>query len=129
MANISDHDLEMFQITSPPYWRAERTRRRQQQYAEQKLDRVEYAEDHFTGCSGGTIYDGDAFPQWKGQALIAGMVYEGLVRVAIDGNRAREVERIPLGKRIRAIVEAPDGSVWIAEDKSGAKLRRLVPKR
>jgi len=79
---------------------------------------------------GGFIfYDGDAFPQWKGQALIAGMVYEGLVRVAIDGNRAREVERIPLGKRIRAIVEAPDGSVWIAEDKSGAKLRRLVPKR
>src|SRR5690606_38170144 len=23
--NISDHDLEMFQMTPPPYWRAERT--------------------------------------------------------------------------------------------------------
>ena len=79
---------------------------------------------------GGFIfYEGDAFPAWRGQALIAGMVYEGLVRVAIDGNRAREVERIPLGKRIRAIAEAPDGSVWIAEDKSGARLRKLVPKR
>ena len=61
--NISDHELEMFQQTPPPYWRAERTRRRQQQYEEQGLDRVEYAEDHFTGASGGTIYAGDAFPE------------------------------------------------------------------
>ena len=78
---------------------------------------------------GGFIfYEGSAFPAWRGQALIAGMVSEGLVRVAIDGDRAREVERIPMGKRIRAIVEAPDGSIWIAEDKGGARLRRLVPK-
>nr|WKN37295.1 dehydrogenase [Tunicatimonas sp. TK19036] len=61
--NISDHDLEMFQQTPPPYWRAERTRRRQKQYDEQGLDRVEYAEDHFTGASGGTFYAGDAFPE------------------------------------------------------------------
>ena len=60
--NISDHDLEMFQQTPPPYWRAERTRRRQQQYDEQGLDRKEYAEDHFSGASGGTVYTGDAFP-------------------------------------------------------------------
>lgn len=63
VTNVSDHELEMFQLTPPPYWRAERTRRRQIQYKEQNLDRVEYAEDHFTGCSGGTVYDGDAFPE------------------------------------------------------------------
>lgn len=62
LVNVSDHELEMFQLTPPPYWRAERTRRRQQQYKEQNLDRVEYAEDHFTGASGGTIYAGDGFP-------------------------------------------------------------------
>lgn len=61
--NVSDHELEMFQQTPPPYWRAERTRRRNEQYQAQKLDRVEYAEDHFTGASGGTVYDGDAFPE------------------------------------------------------------------
>jgi putative membrane-bound dehydrogenase-like protein len=60
--NISDHDLEMFQLTPPPYWRAERTRRRQKSYDEQNLDRIEYAEDHFTGSSGATFYGGDAFP-------------------------------------------------------------------
>lgn len=63
LLNISDHELEMFQLTPPPYWRAERTRRRQQQYKEQNLDRIEYAEDHFTGSSGGTMYDGDAFAE------------------------------------------------------------------
>jgi aldose sugar dehydrogenase len=79
---------------------------------------------------GGFIFaSGKAFPAWKGQAIIAGMIYPGLVRVAIDGDTAREVERIPLGKRIRAIVEAPDGAIWIAEDKAGARLRRLVPKK
>lgn len=62
LINISDHDLEMFQLTPPPYWRAERTRRRQKQYSEEHLDRVEYAEDHFTGCSGGMVYEGDSFP-------------------------------------------------------------------
>ena len=61
-ANISDHDLAMFQQTPPPYWRAERTRRRNIQYQEQNLDRVEHAEKYFTGASGGTVYNGDAFP-------------------------------------------------------------------
>ncbi len=61
--NVSDHDLRMYQETPAPYWRAERSRRRQQTYDEQGLDRVEYAEDHFTGASGGTIYTGEAFPK------------------------------------------------------------------
>ncbi|MDA0195158.1 MAG: dehydrogenase [Bacteroidetes bacterium] len=61
--NISDHDLEMFQDTPPPYWRAVRTERRQKQFDDENLDRTEYAEDHFTGASGGTFYGGDAFPK------------------------------------------------------------------
>ena len=78
---------------------------------------------------GGFIfYGGNKFASWKGEAIVAGMAYEGLVRVQFAGAKAREVERIPLGKRIRAIVEGPDGAIWIAEDKSGARLRKLVPK-
>lgn len=79
LTNISDHDLEMFQITPPPYWRAERTARRQKQYKEQNLDRVEYAEDHFTGSSGGTIYDGDAFPEEYYGNIFTGDVAGNLV--------------------------------------------------
>ena len=63
VVNIYAHDPGMYQATPPPYWRAERTARRQKRYDEEGLDRKEYAEDHFTGCSGGTIYEGDAFPE------------------------------------------------------------------
>jgi putative membrane-bound dehydrogenase-like protein len=111
MANISDHDLEMFQITSPPYWRAERTRRRQQQYAEQKLDRVEYAEDHFTGCSGGTIYDGDAFPsEYYGNVFtgdVAGNLVHRDVLVAMDDEPVFSARRVE-GEEAREFLTSTD---------------------
>ena len=75
------------------------------------------------------FYRGNAFPSWRGEAIIAGMAYEGLVRVQLSGDKAREIERIPLGKRIRDIAEGPDGALWVVEDKGGARLRRLTPKR
>jgi len=88
LVNVSDHDLEMFQLTPPPYWRAERTRRRQKQYEEQNLDRVEYAEDHFTGASGGTVYAGDGFPEeYYGNVFtgdVAGNLVHRDVLVALD---------------------------------------------
>lgn len=61
--SISDHEEIMFQQTPPPYWRAERTNRRNKTYQEAKMNRVEYAEDRFTGASGGTVYAADAFPR------------------------------------------------------------------
>ena len=69
----------MFQITPPPYWRAERTRRRNIQYQEQELNRVEYAEDHFTGASGGTVYDGGDFPEGFNGNIFTGEVAGNLV--------------------------------------------------
>ena len=96
--NISDHDLEMFQRTPPPYWRAERTRRRQQQYKEQNLDRVEYAEDHFTGSSGGTMYNGDAFPAEYYGAIFTGDVAGNLVHMDLLEKKAGS----PLYQAIRS---------------------------
>lgn len=61
--SISDHEEIMFQETAPPYWRAERSSQRNKMYKEANLNRIEYAEDRFTGASGGTIYNGDAMPE------------------------------------------------------------------
>lgn len=58
---LSDHQELMDQITPPPYWRQERTNRRNVAYREKKLDRIEYADKHFTGAAGGIVYGGDAF--------------------------------------------------------------------
>ena len=81
--NVGDPEGIMFQRTPAPYWRAERTRRRQEQYAEQKLDRKEYAEGHFTGASGGTHYGGHAFPEGYYGSIFTGDVAGNLVHRSV----------------------------------------------
>jgi glucose/arabinose dehydrogenase len=72
------------------------------------------------------IYSGDTFPDWKGNALIAGLKSQALVRVAIDGNgHAKEVARYAMGKRIREVAQGPAGDVWLLEDEDGGRLLRL----
>jgi glucose/arabinose dehydrogenase len=72
------------------------------------------------------IYDGDVFPDWKGNALIAGLRSQALVRVAIDAdNNAREVARYNMGRRIREVAQGPGGEVWLLEDGDGGRLLRL----
>jgi glucose/arabinose dehydrogenase len=72
------------------------------------------------------IYDGEVFPDWKGNALIAGLKSQALVRVAIDANgNAKEVARYNMGHRIREVVQGPAGDVWLLEDGEGGRLLRL----
>jgi glucose/arabinose dehydrogenase len=77
------------------------------------------------------FYRGNLFPDWRGDALIAGLSAETIIRVERDGERAREVERYALGARIRTVVEGPDGALWVLEDERGGKggrLLKLTPK-
>ncbi len=73
------------------------------------------------------FYSGQMFAGWNGQAIITGLGSQGLVRVAIDGETAREIERIPLSARIREVKQGADGALWILEDGAGGRLRRLTP--
>jgi glucose/arabinose dehydrogenase len=73
------------------------------------------------------FYKGDLFAGWKGHAICTGMVAQALVRVATTGERGEEIERIPLGNRIREVKEGPDGALYILEDGRGGRLRKLVP--
>lgn len=77
--NISDHELEMFQLTQAPYWRRVRSERRQHQYDSMKLGRVEWMDKHFTGASGATFYGGDAFPGEYYGSVFTGEVAGNLV--------------------------------------------------
>jgi aldose sugar dehydrogenase len=81
---------------------------------------------------GGMIfYSGSQFPEWRGQALIAAMNPAALVLAAIDGESAREVARYAMAKRIRAVLQRPDGSILLLEDgkdNASAKLLHLAPK-
>ena len=73
------------------------------------------------------IYDGMLFAGWHGKALLAGLSSKSLVVVEIDGDKAREVERYDMNKRMRAIIQGPDGAVWMLEDRSGGRLLKLTP--
>jgi glucose/arabinose dehydrogenase len=74
------------------------------------------------------IYSGDKFPEWKGDALIPALSGEALIRVDIDGDQAKKADEWPMGARLRAIAQGPDGAVYILQDGQGAKLLRLVPR-
>ena len=79
---------------------------------------------------GGMIfYRGSHFPQWKGKVLIAAMKPAGIVVVEIAGDKAREISRYPMERRIRAIEQGADGSVWLLEDGADARLLKLTPRK
>ncbi|MBU1253400.1 MAG: PQQ-dependent sugar dehydrogenase [Alphaproteobacteria bacterium] len=73
------------------------------------------------------FYDGDLFAGWDGDAIISGLVTQGLVRVEINGTSAREVARYDMDERIRSVIQGPDGALWVLEDGDDARLLRLTP--
>ena len=77
------------------------------------------------------FYSGDLFSDWKGNALVAGLASRAIVRIEINGTEAREVERFDMHARIRAIVQGPEGALWVLEDERGdseGRLLKLTPK-
>lgn len=77
--------------------------------------------------SGLVIYSGDLFADWRGDAIIGGLVSKALIRVKLSGPAADEIERFDMGTRIREVEQGPDGALWILEDGRNARLRRLTP--
>jgi glucose/arabinose dehydrogenase len=76
------------------------------------------------------FYNGGAFAQWNGSALISGLVSRVIDRVAFDQKGgAAVVQRWNVGIRVRDIEEAPDGSLWMLEDARPGGLFHLTPKR
>jgi glucose/arabinose dehydrogenase len=71
------------------------------------------------------IYTGDKFPAWKGDAIIPALSGEALIRVDIEGDRARKADEWPMGERIRAAEQGPEGSIYLLEDEG--RLLRLDP--
>ncbi|MDP9412876.1 MAG: PQQ-dependent sugar dehydrogenase [Pseudomonadota bacterium] len=82
--------------------------------------------------AGMMIYSGRLFPQWRGNAFLGALTGRALVRVAMNGTTAREVERWDMGQRIREVEQGPDGAIYVLEDTrngNGGRLLRLAPSR
>jgi aldose sugar dehydrogenase len=75
------------------------------------------------------FYTGDLFKGWKGNGLIGGMGTQSLSRVAFDGKGGAQIaNRWGVGKRVRDVAQAPDGSLWLLEDAAPGALIHVTPK-
>jgi aldose sugar dehydrogenase len=80
--------------------------------------------------SGFAFYDGDAFPDWQGNAFMGNLAHEYLGRFTIDGREVEMTERLLEGEgwRIRDVAVGPDdGYLYVLVDDSSVPLIRLRP--
>jgi aldose sugar dehydrogenase len=77
--------------------------------------------------SGLMFYTGTLFPKWQGDAFIGGLSSETLLRLTLKGDKVAGEERVAVQRRIRDVVQAPDGAVILLGDGQGAELLRLTP--
>jgi glucose/arabinose dehydrogenase len=78
--------------------------------------------------SGLAIYDGAAFPAWRG-SLLAGMLREaGIFRLELANGRVVREERLAPGQgRIRDVRVGPDGLVYFLTDARDGVFGRIAP--
>ena len=77
------------------------------------------------------FYEGDLFPRWKNNLLVAGLASEELHRLVIEANKIVKDEIVLKGQgRVRDVLSGPDGAVYVALNSRGPKsgtLYRLRP--
>ena len=74
------------------------------------------------------FYSGKLWPEWRNEALAAGLGSMSLVRVKLTDGKGTEEARYKFDKRLRDIVEASDGSLYVIEDGPGGRLLHLTPR-
>jgi aldose sugar dehydrogenase len=77
--------------------------------------------------SGATFYDGALIPEWQGSMLVGGLSSQALIRLVLDGGRVALEERIDMQRRVRDVVQAPDGAILVIVDDQNGDLLRLTP--
>ena len=78
--------------------------------------------------SGALFYRGGMFP-WRGNVIVGGLSSQALIRLTVEGDKVIDEERINMERRIRDVIEAPDGSLVVITDAKDGELLRLTPKR
>ena len=81
------------------------------------------------GASGLMIYDGDAFPEWRGDIFAGGLAatHRRLSRISVDGGRVMTRESLLHDVlRIRDVRQGPDGFIYLATDNRAGGLTDIV---
>jgi glucose/arabinose dehydrogenase len=79
--------------------------------------------------SGLAIYDGAAFPQWRGDLFVGALVDQEVRHIKLEAGKV--VNEVPIfteiAARIRDIRVGPDGFLYILTDSDSGKVLRVVP--
>ena len=77
--------------------------------------------------SGMMIYDGSAFPGWRGSIFVGGLAGEQLSRLEMDGDVRLFDETLLYGiGRVRDVRQGPDGYIYLAIDDRAGDLTPIV---
>jgi glucose/arabinose dehydrogenase len=77
------------------------------------------------------VYNGEAFPEWRGDLIVGTLKATELYRMVVDGDEVVHTEVLlsDFG-RIRDIETAPDGAILLlVEHDAGSRIVRLVPEQ
>jgi glucose/arabinose dehydrogenase len=67
--------------------------------------------------SGMAFYTADAIPGWRGNLLVGALAAQQVARLELSGDdKVVHEERIPIGERVRDVVQGPDGAVYVLTD-------------
>ncbi|MEP3277478.1 MAG: PQQ-dependent sugar dehydrogenase [Stappiaceae bacterium] len=93
------------------------------------MEQPRYYWDPVIAPGGMTFYQGDMFPDWKGDIIASSLRPGGLVRLKLDGDTVVGEERLleDIG-RVRDVQEAPDGALLVLIDAGNGKVLRVTPK-
>ncbi len=79
--------------------------------------------------SGLLIYDGNLFPQWRGDIFLGALAAKRLIRLHLVGGKVREEEHLLIdrGKRLRDVRQGPEGALYVLTDEDPGELLRISP--
>jgi glucose/arabinose dehydrogenase len=77
--------------------------------------------------SGMAFVSSDRYPGWKGDLFVGALRGQLLVRLALDGRKVTQQQRLlqDFGERIRDVRQGPDGWLYLLTDGSDGKVVRL----
>jgi glucose/arabinose dehydrogenase len=79
--------------------------------------------------AGLALYTGDAFPQWRGDLLVSGLVSADVRRLSLDDGRIVGEQSLfgEVGQRLRDVRTGPDGLVYLLTDEPDGRVLRVHP--
>lgn len=91
------------------------------------MEQPVYYWDPVIAPSGMTFYDGEVFPEWRGDIFVGGLATMRVSRLVLDGDRVIAEEWLEAPSRVRDVKTGPDGAIYLALEAADEQIVRIVP--